>query len=52
MNERPSVGVAVIVVKDEIILVGRDGRKGDVWGVPGGHRENGELKRNVASAKY
>ncbi|MEN9558144.1 MAG: nucleotide triphosphate diphosphatase [Candidatus Parcubacteria bacterium] len=42
-KERPSVGVATVVVKDGKILVGRDTRKGeDVYGVPGGHWESGE----------
>jgi 8-oxo-dGTP diphosphatase len=42
MNDRPSVGVAVVVIKDNKILLGKDTRKGDVYGVPGGHWENGE----------
>ena len=41
-NERPAVGVAVIVLKDGNILLGKDTRKGDVHGVPGGHWESGE----------
>lgn len=39
---RPSVGVATVVIKDNKILIGKDTRKGDVYGVPGGHWENGE----------
>ena len=42
MPTPPSVGVAVVVVKDSRILLGRDDRKGDVYGVPGGHWESGE----------
>lgn len=42
MPNQPSVGVAVVVIKDSKILLGRDDRKGDVFGVPGGHWESGE----------
>lgn len=48
-NERPSIGVAVIVEKDEKILIGEDTRKGDaVYGVPGGHWESGETLKEAA----
>ncbi len=34
-KERPSVGVATVVLKEGRILIGRDTRKGDeVYGVP------------------
>jgi ADP-ribose pyrophosphatase YjhB (NUDIX family) len=47
--KRPSVGVATVVVKDEKILIGKDTRKGDaVYGVPGGHWENGETLKQCA----
>lgn len=43
-NERVPVGVAVIIVKDQKVLIGR--RKGnhgfDRWGLPGGALEKGE----------
>jgi 8-oxo-dGTP diphosphatase len=45
MSDRPSIGVAVVVSKDSKILLGKDARKGDVYGVPGGHWENGEILR-------
>jgi 8-oxo-dGTP diphosphatase len=46
---RPSVGVATVVVKGEKILIGKDTRKGDaVYGVPGGHWENGETLKRCA----
>ena len=51
MNEqnRPSVGVATVVIKDNKILIGKDTRKGDaVFGVPGGHWENGETLKECA----
>lgn len=40
--ERPNVGVATVVVKDGKILLAEDTRKGNVFGVPGGHWESGE----------
>ncbi|MFH1564948.1 MAG: NUDIX domain-containing protein [bacterium] len=47
--ERPSVGVAVAVVRGDKILIGRDTRKGElVYGVPGGHWENGETLKECA----
>jgi ADP-ribose pyrophosphatase YjhB (NUDIX family) len=46
---RPSVGVATVVEKDGKILIGKDTRKGDaVFGVPGGHWENGETLKECA----
>ncbi len=49
-KERPSVGVATVVVKDVKILVGRDTRKGnEVYGVPGGHWESGESLKDCAA---
>ena len=47
-NNKPSVGVAVVVVKDGKILIGEDGRKGGVFGVPGGHWENKETLKDCA----
>ncbi len=47
-NNRPSVGVAVVVVKDRKILIGEDRRKGEVYGVPGGHWESGESFNDCA----
>ena len=41
-SKEPGVGVAVVVVKNGKILLGKDTRKGDVFGVPGGHWESGE----------
>lgn len=45
---RPSIGVATVVVKEGKILLGEDTRKGDVFGVPGGHWENGESLKECA----
>lgn len=48
-KERPSVGVATVVVKEGKILIGRDTRKGDeIYGVPGGHWESGESLKECA----
>lgn len=55
-DNRPSVGVAVVVVKDGKILVGKDMLKGTamygkdaiIYGVPGGHWENGETLKECA----
>jgi 8-oxo-dGTP diphosphatase len=48
-NERPSIGVATVVIKDGKILIGEDTRKGDaVYGVPGGHWESGETLKECA----
>lgn len=49
-KERPGVGIATIVLKDGKILLGRDTKKGDepVYGVPGGHWENGETLKEGA----
>lgn len=48
--ERPSVGVgvAVVVIKAGKILLGKDTRKGEVYGVPGGHWESGETLAECA----
>lgn len=49
-KERPSVGVATVVVKDGKILIGRDTRKGEeMFGVPGGHWESGETLKDCAA---
>lgn len=49
-KERPSVGVATVVIKDGKILIGRDTRKGDeIYGVPGGHWESGESLKECAA---
>lgn len=48
-TSRPSIGVATVVVKDDQILIGKDTRKGKtVYGVPGGHWENGESLKECA----
>jgi ADP-ribose pyrophosphatase YjhB (NUDIX family) len=48
-ENRPSVGVATVVVKDAKILIGEDTRKGEaVYGVPGGHWESGETLKECA----
>jgi 8-oxo-dGTP diphosphatase len=48
-EKRPAVGVATIVIKDGKILIGRDDRKGElIYGVPGGHWENGETLKDCA----
>ena len=48
-NNRPSVGVATIVIKDGKIAIGKDTRKGNtVYGVPGGHWESGETLKECA----
>lgn len=48
-ENRPSVGVATVVIKDGKILIGKDTRKGDaVFGVPGGHWESGETLKECA----
>lgn len=49
MDNRPSVGVAVIVLKDDKVLLGKDSRKGDVYGVPGGHWESGETLKDCGA---
>ena len=46
--ERPSIGVATVVIRDKKILVGEDTRKGNVFGVPGGHWESGETLKECA----
>jgi len=47
---RPSIGVATVVVKDGKIAVGKDTRKGEtVYGVPGGHWESGESLKECAT---
>lgn len=49
-STRPSIGVATVVVKDGKIAIGKDMRKGDaVFGVPGGHWENGETLKECAA---
>ncbi|MFC1623298.1 NUDIX domain-containing protein [Patescibacteria group bacterium] len=48
-NNRPSIGVATVVVKDGKIAIGKDVRKGEaVFGVPGGHWESGETLKECA----
>ncbi len=44
MNDRPSVGIACFVWRDNQFLIGkRIGKHGlDTWSVPGGHLEHGE----------
>lgn len=49
-SNRPSVGVATVVIKDGLVLIGKDTRKGDaVFGVPGGHWESGETLKVCAA---
>ncbi len=48
-SNRPSVGVATVVVKHGKILLGKDTRKGEVYGVPGGHWESGETLKECAT---
>src|SRR3989338_7574268 len=49
-DNRPTVGVAAIVVKSGRVLIGRDTRKGRaVYGVPGGHWESGETLKACAA---
>lgn len=48
-RERPSVGVATVVVREGKILIGKDTKKGEaVYGVPGGHWESGETLKDCA----
>ena len=48
-SNRPFVGVATVVVKDEKIAIGKDTRKGEaIFGVPGGHWETGETLKQCA----
>lgn len=49
-DQRPTVGVAVVVEKNGLLLLGKDVRKGDaIFGVPGGHWETGETLRECAA---
>jgi len=46
---RPLVGVATVVTKEGKILIGKDSKKGsDIYGVPGGHWENGETLKECS----
>ena len=47
-ENRPAIGVATIVLKDGNILLGKDARKGDVYGLPGGHWESGETLKECS----
>lgn len=48
-SNRPSIGIAVVVVKNNKILLGKDKRKGRaLYGVPGGHWETGESLKQGA----
>ena len=51
MNKRPQVGIAVIVVKDNQVLIGkRKYSHGDAtWAFPGGHLEYGESIEDCAA---
>lgn len=47
---RPSIGVATVVVNNNQILIGKDTRKDEaVYGVPGGHWETGESLKECAA---
>lgn len=46
--ERPLIGIAVVIVKKGKILLGKDTRKGGVYGIPGGHMEGGETLKEGA----
>jgi ADP-ribose pyrophosphatase YjhB (NUDIX family) len=48
-DNRPNVGVATIVVKDDKILLGKDAPKSDVYGLPGGHWESGETLKECSA---
>lgn len=48
-NNRPVVGVSIVIIKDGKILIGEDARKGEaLFGVPGGHWESGETLKECA----
>ncbi len=47
----PKVGVQVLVVKDGLILIGKDNLKGEgIYGVPAGHWDNGETLEEAAKS--
>lgn len=49
-NNRPVVGVSIVIIKDCKILIGEDTRKGEaLFGVPGGHWESGETLKECAA---
>lgn len=49
-TNKPTVGVATVVIKDNKILIGKDTRKGDnLFSVPGGHWESGETLKECAA---
>ena len=50
MNERPKVGVAVIIIKDNQVLLGkrRNAHGAGTWCFPGGHLEFGETIQDCA----
>lgn len=44
------MGVVTVVIKDGLVLIGRDIRKGkNIYGVPGGHWESGETLKECAA---
>jgi 8-oxo-dGTP diphosphatase len=51
MNEKPSVGVAVILMReDKVLLIKRKGPHGPgTWTTPGGHMEFGETPEQCAT---
>ena len=51
MNNRPLIGVAVIVVKDSRVLLGKrkNSHGADTWAFPGGHLEFNESITDCAS---
>jgi 8-oxo-dGTP diphosphatase len=50
MHDRPLIGVAVIVIKDDKILLGKrkNSHGAGTWALPGGHLEFGESIKDCA----
>ena len=50
MHDRPFIGVAVIVIKDDKILLGKrkNSHGAGTWALPGGHLEFGESIKDCA----
>jgi len=51
MSERPLIGVAVIVIKDDRVLLGKrkNSHGADTWAFPGGHLEFSESIEDCAA---